>query len=314
MSLDEYTRTIFVSHFQKFNFPLLSEPFVEICNIQQNSQKGNFVEYAEGLNRVDLENQTYGELATLYEKYIKSELGSMVGLFHYRRFLVFNPDTLDGCEVSKKFWEGDYRTSWENRLQIIKDQIALIPTFDNKLVLPNPRIIKQGQSIWSDFVIAHPDLEDLLIRACNGWEEMFPNSNIEAWLKSNRSMYLFNIFYAPKVFVQNWCNSVFPLLIDIDSSLTFNEKDKFSRWAGYISERLFSFYVQQDSIKIKYQIEHLPIIHFRELEYEVKLNNLKLQLSNAENEIEGFVNSKSWKITKPFRNLIKFTKRSQRAG
>ena len=43
MSLEEYTRTILVSHFQKFNFPLLGEPFIEICNIQNNKHGGFYI-------------------------------------------------------------------------------------------------------------------------------------------------------------------------------------------------------------------------------------------------------------------------------
>jgi hypothetical protein len=305
---DGFTRSIFVSHFKEFNLPFLTEPFIEICNIQEATKKGEFIEYAQGLNRIGLDNKTYGELATLYEKYKKLELASMVGLFHYRRFLIFNPDSLDGCEVSTKFWEGNYRGSWENRKQIIDNQKDLIPKFDNKLVLPNPRLISENQNIWSDFVIAHPNLESLLTLACREWENHFPNSNVEDWLKSSRTMYLFNIFYGPKNFVTEWCNSIFPILTKIDRTLPTEEKEKYSRWAGYISERIFSFYVQQKSICDNFEIVHLPVIHFRELDYESKVNNLKLQLNNAEQQILGFVNSKSWKITKPFRILMKFSK------
>ncbi len=308
MNQNGFTRSIFVSHFKEFNFPLLTEPFIEICNIQETAKNGEFIEYAQGLNRIGLDNKTYGELATLYEKYEKSELASMVGLFHYRRFLVFNPDSLDGCEVSTKFWEGNYRNSWEKRKQIIDNQRDLIPKFDNKLVLPNSRLIMKDQNIWSDFVTAHPDLENLLTLACNEWEDRFPNSNIENWFKSNRTMYLFNIFYGPRSFAIQWCEAIFPVLTKIDKSLSVEEKIKYSRWAGYISERIFSFYVQQKSISDNFEIVHLPVIHFRELDYESKVNNLKLQLNNAEQQISGFVNSKSWKITKPFRNLMKFSK------
>jgi hypothetical protein len=305
----DYIRSIFISHFKEFQYPLLNEPFVEICNIQPGQPKDNFLEYAQGFNRVGLENQTYGELATLYEKWFQSELTSMVGLFHYRRFLVFDPDLLDGSEVSNKFWEGNFRNTWNSRFQIINDQINTIPIFDNKLALPLPRSVNQDQSIWSDFVVAHPNLENLLKLVCKEWEIRFPQSNIEEWLKTNKTMYLFNIFYGPKKFAQDWCDSIFPILIDIDNSLSLSEKKIFSRWAGYVSERVFSFYVQQKSIIQEYEKVHLPIIHFRELEHEAKIANLEFQLNSAELEITSFVNSNSWKITQPIRSVSKLIKR-----
>lgn len=162
----DFTRSIYISHFQNSNFPLLNDPFFEICNIQGDQSNGSFREYAQGFKRIDLENQTYGELAALYEKWFQSELTSMVGLFHYRRFLVFNQDSLDGCEFSKKSWEGNFRSTWNSRFQIGKDQISSIPNFDNKLVLPIPRVIDQEQTIWGDFVTSHPNLEILLKLVC----------------------------------------------------------------------------------------------------------------------------------------------------
>lgn len=86
------------------------------------------------------------------------------------------------------------------------------------------------------------------------------------------------------------------------------EKKSFSRWAGYISERVFSFYVQQKSISELYEIVHLPVLHFRELEHEAKVENLMFQLNSAELEISRFVNSKSWTITKPMREVRKLVK------
>jgi len=306
MNKSENERSIFVSHFKGFKYQILPKPFLEICNIQDQQEIRDFSEFAQGLNRIGLENQTFGELATLYEKWSQSELTNMVGLFHYRRFLVFNPELLDGCEVSSKFWEGDYRNSWNNRYQIMQEQIDSIASYDNKLVLPKPRLVGNGQTIWADFVVAHPTLQTLLKQVCDAWEIRFPNSHIEDWLKSNRTMFLFNIFYGPRDFVEEWCNSIFPILIGVDKSLDLNEKVNYSRWAGYISERIFSFYVQQQSISKKYEITYLPVIHFRELEYEAKIHNLEFQLENAESEIWGFVNSKSWRITKPARAILEF--------
>ena len=306
MNKSEYERSIFVSHFKQFKYQLLSKPYIEICNIQDQQEISNFSNLAQGLNRIGLENQTFGELATLYEKWSLSQLTDMVGLFHYRRFLVFNPESLEGCQVSSKFWEGDYRNSWNYRFQIMQDQIESISFYDNKLVLPKPRLIKSGQSIWEDFIVAHPNLKVLLKQVCDAWEIRFPGSNIENWLKSNHTMFLFNIFYGPRDFVEEWCKAIFPILIKIDESLNLNERGNYSRWAGYVSERIFSFYVQQQSILTKYEIVYLPVIHFKELEYEAKVNNLEFQLKNAEREILGFVNSKSWKLTRPVRSLSKF--------
>lgn len=299
------TRKILISHFKKFDFPFLDKPFLEICNIQNDTNSDGFEYKVSGLKEIGLRNEDFGELATLYSFWKNDNLGDMTGLFHYRRFLTFNCDSLDGSEVTNKFWEGNYRSSWNKRKTFAESQIMSIPNYDNKVVLPNPRFISNGQNIWQDFVTAHPNLEDIFDKICELWEEEFPKSNIKNWFNQNSKMYLFNIFYAPKDFVDNWCETIFPILIKVDKEIRQQDKDKYSRWSGFVAERLFTFYVSQPSIVNNFEFIFAPVMHFKELDYEAKINNLSLQLSNAEKEIEGFVNSNSWKITKPLRQFVK---------
>jgi len=309
MSTNISSRKILISHFKKFEFPFLDEPFQEICNIQDAFNSEGFTYKVAGLTEIGLRNEDYGELATLYSYWKNQNLGDMTGLFHYRRFLTFNLESLDGSEVSNKFWEGSYRNSWNKRESFATSQINSITNFDNKLVLPIPRLINNGQNIWQDFITAHPNLEDIFENICNIWEEKFPNSNLKNWFNNNSKMFLFNIFYAPKNFVNKWCETLFPILIEVDKGILKEDRAKFSRWCGFVSERLFTYYVSQPSIIESFEVKLVPVMHFRELDYEAKINNLSLQLHNAEKEIEGFVNSNSWKITKPLRQISKFFNR-----
>jgi hypothetical protein len=306
MESTKYTRKILISHFKKFNFSLLEDPYFEICNIQDNLNSEEFKLKADGLSKLGFNNQDYGELATLFSFWERNELGSMTGLFHYRRFLTFDSNSLDGSEVSNKFWEGNYRSSWLKRKQFADSQLISLKNFDNKLVLPTPRIILNGQNIWQDFVTVHPNLKEIFDKICLIWDKKFPNSNIKKWFNHNSKMYLFNMFYAPKSFVNQWCESLFPILIEVDKEFRKENRTNISRWGGYVSERLFSFYVNQAFITENYELVQVPVMHFKELDHEAQLNNLLLQLRNAEKEIDGFVNSKSWKLTEPLRQISKF--------
>jgi len=230
-------KQIIVSHFKELNRDHLQYPYLEICNTQDGLKPNGFSLYdSTFLNTIAEKNKSYCELSALYSVWKDNLFKDYIGLAHYRRFFVFQ--NLGVHSVQKKF---------NSLIEDCSVFSKTLETLNYDLIVPIPLNFSgwEHNSIYKHFSALHPNLIDLFIKGCTILDSYLGKNNFSFnWLNSNYYLYPYNMFFGKKEIVEKWCNIIFSVLFELENQSSINLSGYDSRWAGFLSERFFSLFVQ----------------------------------------------------------------------
>jgi len=172
----------------------------------------------DSLDNISEKNPYYSELTVLYWMW-KNEKTDYLGLCHYRRLLNLKP---------------------QKALRILKRGYDVILTTKYQL----------GQDIEQDYCQYHvaKDWDNLIQILKDEYPEYYASS---LQIFKQDWIYATNLFYSSREWLENYCQWLFPLcekiepLIDIDDGRNEYQKRVF----GFMSERLFTLYIQHHQFK-----------------------------------------------------------------
>ena len=168
-------------------------------------------------DNISEKNNTYCELTVLYWMW-KNTNNKYIGLYHYRR-----------------------------RFDIDKEEILNILN-NTDIILPKKKIFKI--SLKEQYIKEHNKqdwyiLMDILRELYPEYYE-FSNKVFE-----KNEIYRFNMFIMKKEMFDNYCEWLFPILEKVEKNINVEEKNNYQkRYAGFMSERLFTLYVIYNKFKI----------------------------------------------------------------
>lgn len=177
-----------------------------------------------GVN-ISYKNRQYCELTVLYWIWKNTET-PWVGLCHYRRQFILSDE-----------------------------EIEMLPQTDIDVLLPVPSICQP--SVGDNYKERHSrqDWEHLLEVVRNKYPEFYDLA-IQLW----ESPYFGNLYYTCNMFIMkkeilnDYCNWLFPILLEMEQFGGQKEDPYQNRYLGFISERLMSLYFvfYKDKYKIAY--------------------------------------------------------------
>jgi len=229
----------------------LNLPYVEVCNADGNIKPVGFNFYdSDFLDNISNKNKTYCELSVLYSFWKQGIITDTFGLAHYRRLFCLDNSHEPFDVVLKPF---------EQRYDFAAKQLDYIDNYKDSVVVGYTGLV--GGSIWNQFKVTHPDLFDFFSYTCEVFGQLYSDlKNPINFFHNNSHLNHCNMFIAPKDIVVEWCEIIFPLLSKVESEAPFNLDNYSLRWAGFFSERFFTYYISSLNNKINTIIK--PIIMF----------------------------------------------------
>ncbi len=169
-------------------------------------------------NHISERNYIYSELTALYSLW-KNTKDDFIGLCHYRRF--FNITIED---IKKQINEG----------------VVIIP---QKAYL--------GRSLKNQFIYNHPvEIWEKMMSVLEIKDSLIYEKAVEIF--QNNIMYPFNMVIGNKKFIDEYCSWLFPILFEIENEVGTNLLNQYQqRYAGFLSERLFTLYVFYHKIEVE---------------------------------------------------------------
>lgn len=228
---------IIVSHFKDIDRPILGEPYLEICNLNKEIRPNGFHVYdSDFKDNICHKNKSYCELSALYSVWKNNLFKDYIGISHYRRFFMFE-DT--GNHIVEK--------SFDSLTQDCITSAQKINTFDYDLVVPIPFNFSgwEHNSIYKHFKALHPNLIHAFEESCRVLDRYLGLEDFSLrWLDNNPYLYPYNMFFGKKEIVEKWCDIIFTVLFEVEKKIDTNFSGYDMRWAGFLSERFFSLFIQ----------------------------------------------------------------------
>ncbi len=212
----------------KIDERLFSSPYVPIC---VGNRKDEFPSYFlrddKGDNIAD-KNSVFNEMTAIYWVYKHLiELGNpdVVGFVHYRRFLAFS----DGAKIYNE--RSRFSDKFFDEINIADGRLdEMFAKYDFISPLPAYR-----QSVEDNFKKAHGD--DLTI-ASEIIDEKYPDLvRAKNCYFAGDKAYFFNMFVFEKSTFERYCETIFPILFEIEKR-TPNRNDRM-----FVSERLTGVFI-----------------------------------------------------------------------
>jgi hypothetical protein len=243
--------SIAVAHHESVDYPLLLSPYINICNVNNGEKPSGFELYdIDFTDNIFHKNKTYCELSVLYSLWKQGLISNMFGLAHYRRLFCLD-NTYGSFDVVIK--------SFSERQDFASRQASYLNDYFESVIVGYTGLT--GGSIWNQFKITHPDLFPFFAYASEKFGLLYPEmGNPINFFQNNSHLNHCNMFIAPKKVVNDWCSIIFNFLEEIESEAP-KELDSYSlRWAGFFSERFFTYFI--NSIQDKINVLIKPIILF----------------------------------------------------
>lgn len=243
--------TILVSHHLDLQDDALPAPYLEVCNQDNERRPSGFDVYdSDFKDNISNKNKLYCELSPLYSFWKQGLITDTFGLAHYRR--VFCLESIEQPVETLKI-------PFDQRYKTAMDQVQSLDLYKNKIVVGNAFL--GGMNIWEQFYDAHPHLFPFFEYACERFGEIYPDlGNPSHFFNNCPYLSPCNMFIAPKCIVQKWCEIIFKFLFSIEDAAPAELDTYSSRWAGFFSERFFTYFVSSLHNDIEVVIK--PIILF----------------------------------------------------
>lgn len=193
----------------------------------------------EGEN-ISAKNPFYCEMTAVYWAWKNLE-ADFYGLFHYRRYLSFDPGIEDNDEFGNIAVD---RIAGESlgKLGLSPETIAgAVMTHD--IVTVRPREL--GKTVFNDYRDAPDQHADHLELAMNVLRKRHPeySETAKSYLKSTKA-YECNMFVMPRALFREYCEWMFGILSEIEEGIDFTDMNvRESRVMGYLAERLTGIFI-----------------------------------------------------------------------
>lgn len=236
----EQQALILVSSYDAVMADSYSLPYLEVVNSSnlENFPKIHNAFMLRYLSNMRSSVHCWGEIAALVAaKNMMADI-DIVGLQHYRRFLILDQDYPEShvmnfsVKIKKNFLELQANHLWE---------------YGNSVAIP--RGIIAPTNLFDIFANSHGPLVEVLIQSAKIFDAQlsryFQAPDTIEYLKSSNVFFGFNMFIGPRDFYFEWLNILHPVLSYLDAlSFQLPEQGYQSRWGGFIAERFFSYYIQ----------------------------------------------------------------------
>ena len=231
-----------------------------------------------GIN-ISKKNKTYCEMTAVYSIW-KNDVWDIdyVGLFHYRRILLIEPNLSDNIPKYDYFEINELNKAYDyyglTKLQIDR----LMSEYD--MVLPIKT--KLEDNVYNHYKNARYHFIEHLDFGIEYILNHYPNYrfSVKEVLEGNEISF-YNMFIMKYDLFQEYCEWLFPILEYIENKVngaSYNLQEL--RFIGYVSERLFNIFVQNKVIKNNLSIKYC---HTLFLNYE---NTTTLELKNILSKVE----------------------------
>ena len=289
-------------------------PMLEVGVFTSNGRPYGFDEYVEGIPGLFANPEAWSELALLIhgENLFKDK--DLVGLMHYRR--IFSLDDSTNYVESVAI---DIR----KRYQVAEHEISFIHHYQNQIVIPVAKDL--GKTLWENFEEWHSPLVSAMIIACAEFDKQIVDVtgivDSQKHLRSTQRIYPYNMWIGGTEFYFEWVKLLRPVLAKLDSLRSELPDEGYqSRWAGFITERLFTVYIDACRVVNRWSFTERPVIFFEDKEQLLRLElDQALDFSSkifiqkdiaieqrdiAIEQLLAIKRSKAWLITKPFRQIV----------
>jgi Domain of unknown function (DUF4422) len=201
-----------------------------------NKEDLNYQKDSVGEN-ISIKNSNYCELTGLYWAW-KNLNCNYIGSCHYRRYFTNEGSINSLLNKDNKF-----------NLILSENEIKKLLT-KYELILPKKRNYFID-TIWTHYKNAHhiKDLEETK----KILEELYPEYTQSFDKVMNRTkLHLYNMFIMNKEDFNNYCEWLFSILFELEKRTDLSNYDDYQkRIFGFISERLFNVWIEQQQFKVK---------------------------------------------------------------
>lgn len=219
----------------------------QLSNLELNIQGDH-----TGINISD-KNSNYNELTALYWAW-KNVDADYYGLMHYRRYFCLRNDSRKlrnlkfklkkTLKIKDKFIDYKVKTKSDDiGTEFVELKKYLLSNVNRDIIYVPKRIEFSEMSIKTHYGIYHEAndweiVSQIVKKKYPEFEELWESFENYTWL------YAFNMFVMHKTHFQNYMEWLFDILDEVEKKVDIKTKDSFqARLSGFISERLFNFYL-----------------------------------------------------------------------
>jgi hypothetical protein len=202
------------------------------------------------------------------------------------------------------------------------EEAKFLQNYLGNVVVPKPMAL--DNSVYDHFIGSHAPLERALEVACLAFnasvENIFGVVDSKSDLQNTQHLYAWNMWIGSPDFYNEWVTLLFPALKaldDISDSLPSNGYHY--RWSGFISERLFTVYINLCRGTNRWNFVERPVIFFDDIavverdiavvERDIAVVERDSAVAERDNVVSGLervLKSKSWTTTRFLRTGDKF--------
>ena len=308
MELVKNQFTIVVACHQEANFPSLSSPYKEVCVYQGERKPLGYEHYVPREKSTLIYPDAWSEIEVFLDLRSFTDESEIVGLHHYRRFFAF------GEEYSKEVIDMPF----SDRSKFADAQVGLQSRYIEAIVIPKKW--EFSCSAWDQFLVYKPELEEIFNFSLNELDSLlrphFGEVNSKVILQESSYLYPLNMFVGKIEFFEEWHGILSNLVARIENAAHQFGDSLTPRWGGYLAERFFSVYITLCQEKKRWEFIEKSVVFFN-LEEEKnegdELTQQRDELTQQRDELtqqrDAVLNSTTWRVTKPIRDLITFLKR-----
>jgi hypothetical protein len=312
---DSDTIVLVASHLEPI-YRELEPPYLEICAPKRNGLVQGYQHYAERYPGLEAHPESLSELIILLGAKPFFDNRKQVGLVHYRRIFSLKPDESN---------DQNYTQDLRNRYSCAGKSSEFLRSYTDKIVIPKSMAL--DTSMYEHFIFCHAPLERALDVACSAFnqsvKDIFGLIDSKSYLKNTQFIYPWNMWIGSPDFYNEWVAILLPVLKALDDISDSLPSEGFqSRWSGFISERLFTVYINLCRNTNRWNFVERPVILFEDVavaerdvavaERDVAVAERDVAVAERDNvvsRLERVLKSKSWTTTRFLRTGDKFLRR-----
>jgi hypothetical protein len=294
----------------------LEAPYLEVCAVLSRGIIHGYKHYVEPWPDFIAHPESLSEIIILLQAGEFFNDRNQIGLNHYRRIFSLDPKDLNNQNYTQDLRARYSRAGSES--QFLQD-------YSSKIVIPFPMDVRP--SVYDHFISSHPPLEEAFDTACSTFNEnvrsTFGIIDSKLKLKNTSSLYAWNMWIGSPEFYNEWVSLLLPVLKVLDEMSPSLPNDGYQyRWGGFISERLFTVYINLCRETNRWNFVERPVIFFDDTilterdtiltERDTILTERDTILTERDTvaaTLERVLKSKSWTTTRFLRVGDKFLKR-----
>ncbi|EHO62984.1 DUF4422 domain-containing protein [Dialister succinatiphilus] len=202
-------------------------------------------------DNISNKNPYFCELTGLYWAW-KNLSCDYIGLCHYRRYFAHN---------------GIY-TSPEKMKRLILKQEDYVDIFKNYDIILPPKHRIRDKTVKEQYAKSHNvrDLDEaikIIIEKYPDYED-----TVNSFFHQSE-IYYYNMFAMKKCYFDNYCSWIFDILFTLEQTIDISSYDAHqSRVYGFLAERLFNVWINQQDLKIK----NVPVVFLEEKKRSLWVN------------------------------------------